>query len=236
MSTRKVTILVVDDDVRILRMVQRILDLERYRVLKVTSGKDALEVFSEETPDLVLLDIMMPDMDGYTVCKQIREFSQVPIIMLTAKSNEEEKVGGFDAGTDDYMTKPFASKELVARVKAVLRRTTLWEEQPEPAFRSSNLLVDFTRQRVTLGEQEVELTATGYKLLSLLARNAGRILTSDQILEKVWGEEYRGENHLLQVNIARLRQRLRDNARKSSYILTKPGIGYMMEKKDITRQ
>ena len=236
MSTRKVTVLVVDDDVRILRMVQRILELEGYRVLKAISGKDALEVFSEETPALVLLDIMMPDVDGYTVCRQIREFSQVPIIMLTAKSNDEEKVGGFDAGADDYMTKPFSSKELAARVKAVLRRTTLWEERPEPAFRSHNLLVDFTRHRVTLGEQEVDLTATGYRLLSLLARNAGRIMTPDQILEKVWGEEYRGENHLLQVNIARLRQRLRDNARKSSYIMTKPGIGYMMEKKEITRQ
>ena len=236
MSIRKVTILVVDDDVRILRMVQRIMELEGYRVLKATSGKDALEVFSEETPDLVLLDIMMSDIDGYTVCKQIREFSHIPIIMLTAKSNDEEKVGGFDAGADDYMTKPFSSKELAARVKAVLRRTTLWEERPEPAFRSHNLLVDFTRHRVTLGEQEVDLTATGYRLLSLLARNAGSILTPDQILEKVWGEEYRGENHLLQVNIARLRQRLRDNARKSSYIMTRPGIGYMMEKKEITRQ
>jgi len=235
MSTRKVTVLVVDDDVRILRMVQRILELEGYRVLKATSGKDALEVFSEETPDLVLLDIMMSDVDGYIVCKQIREFSQVPIIMLTAKSNDEEKVGGFDAGADDYMTKPFSSKELAARVRAVLRRT-LWEEQPEPAFRSRSLLVDFARHRVTLGEHEVDLTATGYKLLSLLARNAGRILTPDQILEKVWGEEYRGENHLLQVNIARLRQKLRDNARKSSYIMTKPGIGYMMESKDMTRQ
>jgi len=236
MSARKVTILVVDDDVRILRMVQRIMELEGYRVLKATNGRDALEVFSGETPDLVLLDIMMPDIDGYTVCKQIREFSQVPIIMLTAKSNDEEKIGGFDAGADDYMTKPFSSKELAARVKAVLRRTTLWEERPEPAFRFHNLLVDFTSHRVTLGEQEVDLTATGYRLLSLLARNAGRILTPDQILEKVWGEEYRGENHLLQVNIARLRQRLRDNARKSSYIMTKPGIGYMMEKKEITRQ
>ena len=235
MSIKKVTILVVDDDVRILRMVQRILELEGYRVLKATNGKDALEVFSDETPDLVLLDIMMSDMNGYTVCKQIREFSQVPIIMLTAKSNDEEKVGGFDAGADDYMTKPFSSKELAARVKAVLRRS-LWEERPEPAFRYRSLLVDFTSHRVTMGEQEVDLTATGYRLLSLLARNAGRILTPDQILEKVWGEEYRGENHLLQVNIARLRQRLRDNARKSSYIMTRPGIGYMMEKKEITRQ
>ena len=236
MSTRKVTMLVVDDDVRILRMVQRVLELEGYRVLKATSGKDALEVFSEETPDLVLLDIMMPDIDGYTACKQIREFSQVPIIMLTAKSTDEEKVGGFDAGADDYMTKPFSSKELAARVKAVLRRTTLWEERPEPVFRYRNLLVDFARQRVTLGEQEVDLTGTGYRLLSLLARNAGRIMTPDQILEKVWGEEYRGENHLLQVNIARLRQKLRDNAGKSSYIMTRPGIGYMIERKDLTRQ
>jgi DNA-binding response OmpR family regulator len=170
-------------------------------------------------------------MDGYTVCERIREFSQVPIIMVTAKGNDEETVKGLDAGADDYVTKPFSSKELAARVKAALRRTTLWDEHPEPAFSSNDLVIDFARHRVTVGSQEVNLTAIEYKLLSYLARNASRILTPDQILVTVWGEEYAGETHLLQVSIARLRQKLGDNARNPRYILTRPGIGYMMVKK-----
>lgn len=231
MPSKKVSVLVVDDDVRILHMIQHILELEGYRALAASSGEAALNVFDEETPDLVLLDVMMPDVDGYAVCQRIREFSQVPIIMVTAKDNAEEIVQGLDVGADDYVTKPFSSKELVARVVAVLRRTKLWDERPEPAFHSGDLLVDFARHRVTLGGQEVDLTATEYRLLSYLARNAGRVVTPDQILEKVWGEEYVGETHLLQVTVARLRQKLRDDARDPRHILTKSGVGYMMTKK-----
>jgi DNA-binding response OmpR family regulator len=230
MASKKVSVLVVDDDVHILRMMQRILELEGYRVLMASSGGTALEVFDEETPGLLLLDIMMPDMDGYTVCQRIREFSPVPIIMVTARGNEEEKVKGLDAGADDYVTKPFASKELVARVRAVLRRTKLWDEPREPVFHSGDLVVDFARHRVTLRSQEVSLTATEYKLLSYLVHNAGRLVTPDQILQAVWGEEYIGECHLLRVNIARLRQRLADNPEEPRFIVTKIGIGYMFLK------
>lgn len=230
MPSRKVSVLVVDDDVHILRLMQRIMEIEGHRVLNATDGESALNIFYEETPDLVLLDIMLPDMDGRTVCQRIREFSRVPIIMVTAKGNDEEKVEGLEAGADDYVTKPFSSKELVARVRAVLRRSKLWDEHPESAFYSDDLLIDFTRHRVTLHDQEVNLTATEYRLLSYLVRNAGRIVTPDQVVEKVWGEEYIGETHLLQVTIARLRQKLGDNAKKSRYILTRPGIGYMMVK------
>jgi len=230
MPSRKTSLLVVDDDVRILRMMQRMLELEGYRVLTASSGEAALDIFDEETPDLVLLDIMMPNMDGYTVCRRIREFSQTPIIMVTGKDNDEEKVQGLDAGADDYVTKPFSAKELGARVRAVLRRTKLWDERPEPAFHSDDLVVDFARHRVTLSGQEVNLTATEYRLLSYLARNADRVVTPDQILGQVWGEEYVGESHLLQVNIARLRQKLNDDTKNPRYILTRPGIGYMMKK------
>jgi len=230
MPSRKASVLVVDDDVRILRMMQRILELEGYRVLMASNGKAALDVFNEEEPALVLLDIMMPDMDGYTVCRRIREFSQIPIVMVTVKGNEEEKVEGLDAGADDYVTKPFSSKELTARVRAVLRRTKLWEERPEPAFRFGDLVVDFASHRVTLGEEEITLTATEYRILSYLARNAGRVVTPDNILSSVWGEEYRGEAHLVQVNIARLRKKLKDDVKNLRYILTKPGIGYIMPK------
>jgi len=231
MLSKKASVLVVDDDARVLRMMQRMLELEGYRALTASSGEAALSIFDEQTPDLLLLDIMMPSMDGYTVCRHIREFSQIPIIMVTAKDNDEEKVQGLDAGADDYVTKPFSARELGARVRAVLRRTKLWDERPEPAFHSDNLVVDFARYRVTLGGQEVNLTATEYRLLSYLARNAGRVVTPDQILGQVWGEEYIGESHLLQVNIARLRQKLNDDIKNPRYILTRPGIGYTMIKK-----
>jgi len=230
MPSRKVSALIIDDDVRMLRMMQRTLELEGYHVRTASDGKAALDVFDEEDPDLVLLDIVMPGLDGYAVCQNIREFSQVPIIMVTAKVNSEENVEGLDAGADDYVTKPFSANELAARVRAVLRRTKLWDERPEPAFQSGNLVIDFTRRRVTLGGQEVNLTATEYRILSYLARNVDRILTPDQILQKVWDREYMGETHLLQVNVARLRQKLRDNPKNPKYILTKSGIGYMMQK------
>ncbi len=230
MPPRRVSVLVVDDDVRILRMMQHILELEGHRVLTASDGKTALDTLSEETPDMVLLDIMLPDMNGYVVCQRIREFSQVPIIMVTAKVHDEEKVTGLDAGADDYVAKPFSAKVLVARVRAILRRSQLWDESPAPAFCFHDLVIDFAGHKVTLGSQEVTLTATEYRLLSYLVRNAGRVVTPDQILEKVWGEEYLGETHLLQVSMARLRQKLKDNAKNPQYILTKPGIGYIMMK------
>ena len=209
----KASMLVVDDDVNILRMIQCILELEGYRVLKASNGEAALQVFDDENPELVLLDIMMPGMDGYTVCRNIREFSPVPIIMVTARGNEEEKIKGLDVGADDYITKPFASKELVARVRAVLRRTTLWDEYPELTahpndFIIDDLIIDFARHRVTVRDREVKLTATEYRLLSYLVRNAGRVVTLDQILQAVWGKEYVSEHHLLRVNITRLQQKL----------------------------
>lgn len=231
MPSRKVSVLVVDDDTHILRMLQRMLELEGYQVLTASSGVAALDIFDEKTPELVLLDIMLPDMDGYTVCRNIHEFSQIPIIMITAKDSDEEKVQGLDAGADDYVTKPFSANELVARVRAVLRRTRLWDEHPEPAFSFQDLVIDFVRHRVTAGSQEVNLTATEYRLLAYLVHNAGRVVTPDQIIEAVWGEEYIGEAHLLQVNMARLRQKLKDDARNPKYILTKSGIGYMMQQK-----
>jgi len=231
MPSRKESVLVVDDDVRMLRMMQRILELEGYKVLRANNGETAIEVFDEETPDLVLLDIVMPGIDGYSLCQRIREFSKVPIIMVTAKGNDEEKVEGLDAGADDYVTKPFSSSELAARVRAVLRRATLWHERSESVFSSQDLVIDFARSRVILDGGEVNLTATEYRLLSCLAQNVGRVLTPEQILGKVWGEEYLVDSHLLQVNMARLRKKLGDDAKNPRYIVTRPGIGYMMVKK-----
>jgi DNA-binding response OmpR family regulator len=230
MSANKALILVVDDDIRMLRMIKRMLELENFQVLIANSGEAALKIFEKETPTLVLLDIMMPDMDGYTVCRCIREFSQVPIIMVTAKGGDTEKVEGLDIGADDYVTKPFSASELAARVRAVLRRIVNQTRPQETAFHYKDLIIDFTSRRVMVKNQELKLTSTEYKLLSYISLNAGRVVTPDQLLDKVWGEEYVGAPHLLQVNIARLRKKLGDNARKPNYILTRPGIGYFMSK------
>jgi DNA-binding response OmpR family regulator len=213
-----------------LRMMKRMLELEGFDTLIANSGEAALKVFEKETPDLVLLDIMMPDMNGYTVCQHIREFSQVPIIMVTAMGDDKEKVEGLDIGADDYVTKPFSASEMAARVRAMLRRIGPQDETTGAIFRYKDLVIDFTSQRVTVSGQELILTSTEYRLLSYICRNAGRVVTPDQLLDKVWGEEYVGAPHLLQVNIARLRKKLGDNAKNPTYILTRPGIGYIIPK------
>jgi len=230
MPTRKEPVLVVDDDARMLRMMQMILETEGFQVLMASNGEAALKVLIEQNPDLVLLDIMMPVMDGYTLCSRIREFSQIPIIMVTAKGNIEEIARGLNSGADDYVTKPFSSKVLIARVKAVLRRAKVWDKHPEPTFQSGDLMVDFASHQVNLAGKQIELTATEYRLLSYLIHNAGRLVTSDQILEAVWGEEYVGEHLLLRVNIARLRHKLGDDAKEPRFIFSRIGIGYMFIK------
>lgn len=228
MAPRKTLILVVDDDIRIQRMMRRMLELDGYAVIAAGDGQAALDILDRETPDLVLLDIMLPGMDGYEVCRRIREFSRIPIIMVTAKGNDQEKVDGLDAGADDYVTKPFATGELTARVRAVLRRAAQWEEAPMSTFTCGDLVIDFARRRVSLCGRDVNLTGTEYRLLSYLAQNADRVVTPNQILKKVWGEEYSSEMNLLQANIARLRRKLGDDAREPRYIFTRPGIGYML--------
>jgi DNA-binding response OmpR family regulator len=212
------------------------LELEGYRVVTSSDGPTALEMMEHDTPDILLLDIMLPGMEGHTICRRIREFSQLPIIMVTAKGADEEKVKGLDAGADDYVTKPFSASELAARVRAVLRRSTLPEETPEPVFHCLDLEVDFYRQKVTLNGEDVNLTATEYKVLSYLTRNADRVVTPNQILNNVWGDEYVGETNVLQANIARLRKKLRDDARNSRFIFTRAGIGYIFAKGDNVRQ
>lgn len=230
MSSAKPKILVVEDDVRMLRLEQRILELEGYRVITATNGQAALDAFEDEAPDLALLDVMMPGLDGYEVCRRIRAFSRVPVVMVTAKGAEEEKLKGFEVGADDYITKPFRVGELVARVKAVLRRTMPRGAASRPAFHCGDLVVDFARNRVTVGEEEVMLTATEYYLLSYLAQHAGYVLTTNEILRNVWGEGYEDDVALVQVAISRLRQKLGDSARDPRYVITRSGIGYTMAK------
>jgi len=224
----KLTVLVVDDDIRVLRMVRRMLEMGGYRVLTAGSGQAALELLEDSSPDLVLLDLMMPDIDGYRVCRHIREFSLVPIIMVTARATDEEKVDGFNAGADDYVTKPFSTGELTARIRAVLRRSQMPAEGASPAYTLDGLTVDFVRRAVSVAGRPVALTATEYRIIAYLAQNAGRVVTPDAVLRQVWGESYEGEIHLLQVNIARLRKKLGDNARHPRYLFTRQGIGYTL--------
>jgi len=228
MGSRKPLILVVDDDPKLLRLVRRELQAEGYRVITASDGETGLQVISEEEPALVLLDIMMPDIDGIEVCRRVRRFSEVPIVMLTAKGQPDDVVRGLQAGADDYVTKPFSTNELVARVKAVLRRDKFREEMPQPSFACGKLRIDFSQQRVTLESKEVALTPTQYRVLCLLARNAGKVVTQEQLLTQVWGWEYRDEPHVLQIAVNRLRKNIGDDASSPTYIITRPRVGYML--------
>ncbi len=230
MPHRKPLILVVDDDPGILKLVSANLDLEGYQVVTARDGKAAIEVVENQQPTLVVLDIMMPGIDGFQTCQGIREFSEVPIIMLTAKGRAEDVIQGLNVGADDYVIKPFSTEELLARVRAVLRRAKFPEEMPQPPFTSGNLSIDFARHQVTIGEEEVMLTPTEYRILCLLARNSGRTITQDQLLTEVWGQEYCGDTHILQVAVARLRKKIQDDPGNPKYIVTRPGIGYTFKK------
>lgn len=232
MPIRKTTILTADDDPQLLRLITRTLQLEGYEVLSAGDGQQALSLIENKVPDAVLLDVMMPKMDGFTVCQRVREFSLVPIIIVTARGQDQDKIRGLDLGADDYLTKPFSVDELLARVRAVLRRAQFSLQSAPQAAHSSmtigNITLDFAQHQVTRDGQEVILTPTEYRILSYLAQNAGHIITQDLLLEHVWGAEYVGESHMLQVNMNRLRRKLEVDPTHPRFILTKVGIGYYM--------
>ena len=231
MPAKKTTILTADDDPQLLRLVMRNLQLEGYDVLVASDGKQALEQIETHQPELVLLDVMMPKMDGFTVCQRVREFSSVPIIIVTARGQDQDKIRGLDLGADDYLTKPFSVDELLARVRAVLRRAQFMANDRAATMRTTtigDLTIDFGQHLVSKAGSEVTLTPTEYRIISYLALNAGRVVTQDLLLEHVWGAEYVGESHMLQVNINRLRRKLEADPSHPRYILTKVGIGYLL--------
>ena len=232
MPAKKTTILAADDDSQLLRLVTRNLELEGYAVRPVSDGQQALDEIERELPDLVLLDVMMPRLDGFTVCERVREFSAVPIIIVTARGQDQDKVRGLDLGADDYLTKPFSVEELVARVRAVLRRSQFTTHDAGPGMRTTitigDLSVDFAQHSVTMAGHEVPLTPIEYRLIAYLAQNAGRVVTQDLLLEHVWGDEYLGESHMLQVNINRLRKKVELDPATPRYLITKVGVGYLM--------
>jgi DNA-binding response OmpR family regulator len=232
MPAKKTTILAADDDPQLLRLITRNLQLEGYDVLAASDGQQALELIENNAPDLVLLDVMMPRMDGFTVCYRVREFSSVPIIIITARGQDQDKVRGLDLGADDYLTKPFSVDELLARVRAVIRRSQFTTREYTQGLRATtatgSLVIDYSQHIVTLNGHEIALTPTEYRIISYLAQNVGRVVTQDLLLEHVWGPEYLGESHMLQVNINRLRHKLEVDATQPHYILTKVGVGYSL--------
>ena len=225
---KRVRILVTDDEPRYVRAIQFNLQANGYEVLTAQNGQAAIELAASEEPDLVLLDVKMPGIDGYKACRRIREFSSVPIIMLTALAQEADKVKGLDTGADDYVTKPFSANELLARVRAVLRRVELAQRQtPEPTIQAGRLRVDLAQKRAYLDDQDVHLTPTEYRLLSELVQHSGRVLVPEHLLEKVWGPGYEGETRLVWQAMHRLRRKIEPDPQDPQYIQTKPGIGYM---------
>lgn len=222
-------ILIVDDEPRYLRLLEANLRTEGYEVATAQDGVQAVDIFSSQPIDLILLDIMMPRMDGFSTCQRIREYSNVPIIMLTAKGEEQDRVRGLDLGADDYLVKPFSATELLARVRAVLRRSQLPAETGQARFFThGDLKIDFARAEVWRGEHAVSLSATEYRLLLQFAHNIGSILTSEDLLTGVWGPEYKMEKEILWVSIARLRQKLEEDPHAPKHIVTRSGLGYLM--------
>jgi DNA-binding response OmpR family regulator len=221
-------ILVVDDEPRMIGFIRMNLELEGYQVLEAHSGLDALEMIRTQLPDLVLLDVMMPELDGFETLRMLREFSNVPVIMLTAKGEEDDKVYGLELGADDYVTKPFGSRELSSRVRAVLRRTDMPTASPDQAVLKidDRLSVDFNRREVIVEGQRTKLRPTEYRLLYHLIENAGWTVPHEQLLAKVWGYEYRDETHYVRLYVNYLREKIEEDPSNPRYILTERGVGY----------
>jgi len=233
MSKHTPFILVVDDEPKYLYIVQLNLKARGFEVLTTRNGQEAIELAAGNELDLIILDVRMPGMSGFEVCQRIRQFSTVPIIMLTALVDDVDKVKGLNLGADDYVTKPFNIEELLARIKAKLRRVSL-DEQPEKtsAFQVGNLRVDPVQQRMFVSGEEVPLTATEYRLLSELVNQAGRIVVSEYLLEAVWGTGYENEDRVLRQAIYRLRQKIEKDPKNPQYIQTRSGLGYILVSSD----
>lgn len=225
-------ILVVDDEPHYLDLLHANLRVDGYEVLTARNGEEALNMLITHTVHLVLLDVVLPDVDGITLCQRIRTFSRVPIIMLTARVSEEERVRGLDSGADDYVSKPFSITELLARVRAVLRRVEIRQSLPssdlEPVIEYGDLKVDLGRAEVWKRGQLVHLSATEYRLLLQFLLHRGKVLSTPWLLRSVWGASYENEREVLWVTIARLRQKIEDDPRQPCYVLTRSGEGYWM--------
>jgi two-component system KDP operon response regulator KdpE len=223
----KTRILIVDDEMSILKFLRSNLEERDYTVISATDGEEALQIIERELPDLIILDVMMPKMDGFEVCRRLREWSQIPIIMLSARGDESDKVQCLDLGADDYIVKPFGANELMARVSAVLRRTKAASPSPtKSSVTCGDLVINLASRKVTRAGEDIKLTPTEYALLQELAVNSGKVLTHTHLLNKVWGSEYRDEREYLHVFIRRLRSKLEQDPNNPVYIATVSGVGY----------
>jgi two-component system KDP operon response regulator KdpE len=226
MKEEKGRVLVVDDERAIRRYLRTALEAQGYTVYEAVNGMEALGSAAGVRPDLIILDLGLPDLDGVEVTRRIREWTQVPIIILSVRDQEQDKIEALDVGADDYLTKPFSTGELMARMRVAARRAL--HVQDEPSLQVDQLLVDLSHRRVTLAGVEISLTPTEYDLLRLLVQNRGKVLTHRQILRQVWGPTYESESHLLRVNISNLRRKIEPDMARPSYILTEPGVGYRL--------
>jgi two-component system KDP operon response regulator KdpE len=220
-------VLIVDDEQAVRRFLQTALDSDEFVLYEAENGHAALAATAAQRPDLILLDLGLPDIDGIEVIKRLREWSQTPIIVLSVRDREGDKVAALNAGADDYLTKPFGVAELLARMQVVLRR--LQQQNPEPVFCDDDLTVDLTRRRVLVQGAEISLTPTEYDLLRLLVSHAGKVLTHSQILKQIWGLTYLEQPHVLRVNISNLRRKIEVDQSRPRHIITEPGVGYRLK-------
>ena len=219
-------VLIVDDEQAIRRLLRTVLAAHGYVVLEAASGEEALVAAAQHRPDIVILDLGLPGIDGIEVTRRLREWTDIPVIVLSVREQERDKIAALDAGADDYVTKPFGAGELMARLRAARRRIA--QPQSAPVFMVGDLAVDTARRLVTMAGHEVQLTPTEYDLLRFLITNAGRVVTHRQLLRHVWGVAYQNEFHLLRVNVSNLRHKLEPDPARPQYIVTEPGVGYRL--------
>lgn len=217
-------VLIIDDERAIRRFLRTVLEAHKYQTFEATSAEEGLPAVTRHRPDVIILDLGLPGIDGIDATRQLREWTDIPIIILSVRDHETDKVAALDAGADDYLTKPFGASELMARLRATLRRAA--HPTSDPKIVVGTLAVDTSRRLVTRDDQEIQLTPTEYDLLRVLITHAGKVLTHRQLLHKVWGESYLGQVHLLRVNISNLRRKLEAEPRRPRYIVTEPGVGY----------
>ena len=223
-------ILVVDDEDLLVKGIRFNLQNDGYEVLTGSTGLDAIEIAKTSSPDLIILDVMMPEMDGLTACSHIREFSDVPVILLTAKADDMDKLIGFDHGADDYLTKPFNILELKARIRALLRRTSLQKNQSEQVLQIGSITLDLNGRNAYKAGVLVDLTAKEFDVIEFLMRNANRVYSREALLDTIWTMEYRSDIRTVDVHIRRLREKLEENPAEPQYIMTKWGVGYYFRK------
>ena len=226
MSEQDVRVLVVDDERSIRRFLKASLG-SQFVIFEATTGEEALTAVAANRPDVIILDLGLPDLDGVEVTRRLREWTQIPIIVVSVREQEKDKIAALDAGADDYLTKPFGVGELMARLRSALRRSA--QAETDPVFKTGNLVVDLNQREVLVKGQTVSLTPTEYDILRTFVKHAGKVLTHDQMLRAVWGTAYESETHMLQVNISNLRRKIEPDPVRPSYLITEPGVGYRLK-------